>query len=677
MFAGFGTPVDTNRRFKEILAAGGDGLSTAFDLPTLMGRDSDDPLALGEVGKCGVAVDTLADVEDLYRDIDLGSVTTSMTINSPAPVLLAMYLAAAESTGVAAGPARRDAAERHPEGVPGPEGVLLPAATERAAGERRDRVHRGRDAALAPGLDLRLPHPRSRIDRPAGARVHGRQRVRLRRGRGRGRARDRRLRTRASPSSSTRTSTSSRRSRSTGPRGASGPGGCATATARYERAVAADALPHPDRGGVAHRAAARGQPRPHRDRGARGRARRLAEPPHELVRRSARPPDREGGATRAPHPAGDRARDRVSRTSPTRSAAPATSRRSPTRWSAGPRRSSPTSRSSAAGRCSRARSSASSRAGTSARSSEAAYELERKLNDGRHVMVGVNEFLEGNDDAPPETAPHQPGLRGGAVEAARGGQGRSRHRRGRAASSRGSGPTPPTRRQHDARLRRGGARLRHGRRDHGRDGRRVRPLPRSPRLLVDRPVTSASSIRERWARRSAPRSSRRARGRLGVAGRSDATSRSGRRRRAGRRGQSCREARVAAPTWCARSARPRPRPTSPTRSSDRVLRGVYVDADAVLAGDGASRSATTRRGRRGHVRRRGDHRPAAAGRGTTRLYLSGPEASPIAELFAGTLARRPCRRRPLGSASALKMAYAAYTKGLAALLLALRETARA
>ena len=97
MFAGFGTAVDTNQRFKDLLAAGSDGLSTAFDLPTLMGRDSDDPLALGEVGKCGVAIDTLADVEDLYRDIDLGAITTSMTINSPAPVLLAMYVAAAES----------------------------------------------------------------------------------------------------------------------------------------------------------------------------------------------------------------------------------------------------------------------------------------------------------------------------------------------------------------------------------------------------------------------------------------------------------------------------------------------------------------------------------------------------------------------------------------------------
>jgi methylmalonyl-CoA mutase N-terminal domain/subunit len=99
MFAGFGTAPDTNRRFHDLLDAGGDGLSTAFDLPTLMGRDSDDPLAEGEVGRCGVAVDTLVDVEDLYRGIDLGNVTTSMTINSPAAVLLAMYVAAAEAGG--------------------------------------------------------------------------------------------------------------------------------------------------------------------------------------------------------------------------------------------------------------------------------------------------------------------------------------------------------------------------------------------------------------------------------------------------------------------------------------------------------------------------------------------------------------------------------------------------
>ncbi|HEX7520930.1 MAG TPA: methylmalonyl-CoA mutase family protein [Acidimicrobiia bacterium] len=99
LFAGFGTAVDTNRRFRDLLASGADGLSTAFDLPTLMGRDSDDPIAGGEVGKCGVAVDTLADAQDLYRDIDLGAVTTSMTINAPAAVLLAMYVRTAERAG--------------------------------------------------------------------------------------------------------------------------------------------------------------------------------------------------------------------------------------------------------------------------------------------------------------------------------------------------------------------------------------------------------------------------------------------------------------------------------------------------------------------------------------------------------------------------------------------------
>jgi methylmalonyl-CoA mutase, N-terminal domain len=99
-FAGFGTATDTNQRYRELLAAGGTGLSVAFDLPTLMGRDPDHPLSLGEVGKCGVSVVTLADMEALFEGIDLGAVTTSMTINSPAPMLFAMYLVVAERQGV-------------------------------------------------------------------------------------------------------------------------------------------------------------------------------------------------------------------------------------------------------------------------------------------------------------------------------------------------------------------------------------------------------------------------------------------------------------------------------------------------------------------------------------------------------------------------------------------------
>ena len=99
MFAGFGTPEDTNTRFKEILAAGGGGLSTAFDMPTLMGLDSDDVLSVGEVGRCGVAVDTIEDMSTLYDSIDLEQTTTSTTINAPAAPIWAMFVANAEEQG--------------------------------------------------------------------------------------------------------------------------------------------------------------------------------------------------------------------------------------------------------------------------------------------------------------------------------------------------------------------------------------------------------------------------------------------------------------------------------------------------------------------------------------------------------------------------------------------------
>ncbi|HTZ46217.1 MAG TPA: methylmalonyl-CoA mutase family protein [Verrucomicrobiae bacterium] len=98
-FAGFGTAEDTNQRFRYLLAHGQTGLSTAFDLPTLMGYDSDHPLSEGEVGKCGVAISSLADMEVLFDQIPLADVTTSMTINSPAAVIWAMYLAVAEKQG--------------------------------------------------------------------------------------------------------------------------------------------------------------------------------------------------------------------------------------------------------------------------------------------------------------------------------------------------------------------------------------------------------------------------------------------------------------------------------------------------------------------------------------------------------------------------------------------------
>ncbi|MDO5683284.1 MAG: methylmalonyl-CoA mutase family protein [Propionibacteriaceae bacterium] len=102
-FAGFGNAKQTNERYRMILDAGGGGLSVAFDMPTLMGRDSDDPRSLGEVGHCGVAIDSVADMEVLFDAIDLGAVTTSMTISGPAIPIFCMYVVAAERAGVEVG----------------------------------------------------------------------------------------------------------------------------------------------------------------------------------------------------------------------------------------------------------------------------------------------------------------------------------------------------------------------------------------------------------------------------------------------------------------------------------------------------------------------------------------------------------------------------------------------
>src|SRR3954447_1671530 len=98
-FAGFGTANETNERFRYLLDHGQTGLSTAFDMPTLMGYDSDHARSEGEVGREGVAIDSLEDMQTLFRGIDLGSVSTSMTINSPAAILLAFYLCVGEQQG--------------------------------------------------------------------------------------------------------------------------------------------------------------------------------------------------------------------------------------------------------------------------------------------------------------------------------------------------------------------------------------------------------------------------------------------------------------------------------------------------------------------------------------------------------------------------------------------------
>ena len=117
---------ETNERFRYLLDHGQTGLSTAFDMPSLMGHDSDHPRSLGEVGREGVAVDTLDDMETLFGGIDLGEVSVSMTINAPAAIMLAFYVVAAERAGRPARAARRHDPGRHPQGVHRPEGVVLP-----------------------------------------------------------------------------------------------------------------------------------------------------------------------------------------------------------------------------------------------------------------------------------------------------------------------------------------------------------------------------------------------------------------------------------------------------------------------------------------------------------------------------------------------------------------------
>jgi methylmalonyl-CoA mutase N-terminal domain/subunit len=127
MFAGFGSAEDTNQRFHQLLAAGQTGLSIAYDMPTLYGYDTDDPEAEGEFGTCGVGVSSLADMEVLLDGLPLDKVSTSMTINSPAAPIWAMYIVAAEKDGRLARPVGGHAPERHPQGVHRPEGIPVPA----------------------------------------------------------------------------------------------------------------------------------------------------------------------------------------------------------------------------------------------------------------------------------------------------------------------------------------------------------------------------------------------------------------------------------------------------------------------------------------------------------------------------------------------------------------------
>ena len=482
MFAGFGTALDTNRRFHELLAAGSDGLSTAFDLP-----DADGPrLRRRARARRGRQVRRRGrharrrrgplprhrprrghDVDDDQRPGrgDLRDVRRQRG-----------------ATGRRARAARRHAPERHPEGVPGAEGVHLPAPPVAAAGRRHDRASAPRRCRA--GTRSRSPATtsakRARPRREELAFTVA-QRVRVRRAR-------------ACRPASTVDAFAPRLSfffnahidffEEIAKYRAARRIWARWMRDRYgarARTVAADAVPHPDRGRVAHRAAARGQHRAHRDRGARGRARRHAEPAHQLDGRDARAADREGGADRAPHPAGDRAtRPRVTNVADPLGGS----------WYVEALTDEMERRAEeifahieAMGDGSMLDGAVARRRGglvPVARSPTPRTSSNASSTPAAHVVVGVNAFLEGNDEPPPDDPAHRPRGRRGAAPAAREGEAPNATPTRSSARSPGCAPTPrePTINLMPAFLDAVHA-VRDARRDRRRAGDGVRPLGRA------------------------------------------------------------------------------------------------------------------------------------------------------------------------------------------------------
>ena len=181
-YAGFGSAEESNQRYRYLLSQGTTGLSVAFDLPTQMGMDSDHPLAAGEVGRTGVAISSLADMERLFQGIPLGQVSTSMTINSTAAILLALYVLVARRQGVDArklsGTVQNDILKEYiARGT-----YIYPPRGLHAHHHRSVCLGRPRTAGMEHHLDQRIPHSRGRIDRRTGSGVHFRQRHRVHRG---------------------------------------------------------------------------------------------------------------------------------------------------------------------------------------------------------------------------------------------------------------------------------------------------------------------------------------------------------------------------------------------------------------------------------------------------------------------------------------------------------------
>ena len=309
-FAGFGTAEETNARFRYLLDHGQTGLSTAFDMPSLMGYDSDHARSLGEVGREGVAVDSLDDMETLFAGIDLGQVTVSMTINAPAAIMLAYYVVAAEEGGVPrdrlggtiqadilkeyiaqkewcfpVDPAMRllgDMIEWSARELPRWHPVSISGYHIREAGSTAAQE-------LAFTLKDGLTYVQQAVDRGPGCR-----------------------RVRAAAELLLQRAHRLLRGDREVPGGAPDLGArAARHVRRAQPEVVADAHARADRGRVADRPAAAQQRGPHGDRGARRRARRHAVAAHQLARRGARAADRGGGARRAADAADHRPRDRA------------------------------------------------------------------------------------------------------------------------------------------------------------------------------------------------------------------------------------------------------------------------------------------------------------------------------------------------------------------------------
>ena len=306
-YAGFGTAAESNQRYKFLLASGQTGLSVAFDLPTQMGRDSDHPLARGEVGRSGVAISSLDDMHVLLDGLPLDRVSTSMTINATAATLLCLYVAVADERGLPraalSGTIQNDILKEY---IARGTYIYPPAPSMRLVADTfafcRDEVPRWNTISIS-GYHIREAGSDA-VQEVAFTLADGIAYVEAARA---ARARGRRLRA-AAVVLLQRARAPARGGREV-PRGAAPVGAHhARALRRARPAVAHAALPRADGGLDADGAAAAQQRRAHDDRGARRRAGRRAVDPHERLRRGAGPAHRGVGARRAAHAADPRAR---------------------------------------------------------------------------------------------------------------------------------------------------------------------------------------------------------------------------------------------------------------------------------------------------------------------------------------------------------------------------------